>query len=109
MIDVEAHLDDVGRFERDVEAALYFCTVEALTNSDRHAPGSTVRLSLTRTDADVVLRIADEGALADDGHGGRGLTNMRDRVEALGGGFSFTGGPDGTVVAISVPVSGVRS
>lgn len=101
--EVDVHVGQVGRFARDVEAALYFCAVEALANSDKHAPGTTVQLSLSRSDDDVVLRVADHGTFVGGGQG-RGVTNMRDRVEALDGAFAFGGGTDGTTMVASIPV-----
>ncbi|MEM9463909.1 MAG: histidine kinase [Actinomycetota bacterium] len=101
--EVEVHVGDVGRFARDIEAALYFCAVEALANSDKHAPGTTVQLSLARSDGDVVLRVADHGTFA-GGDEGRGVTNMRDRVEALDGAFAFGGGSHGTTMVASIPI-----
>lgn len=102
--EVDVRADQVGRFERDVEAALYFCTVEALANSDKHATGTSVEVTLTRDDAGVALRIADGGGLAADHVTGRGLTNMRDRIEALGGDFSFVGSDVGTTITARIPI-----
>ncbi|MEM8705856.1 MAG: histidine kinase [Actinomycetota bacterium] len=102
--EVELQVGEVGRFERDVEAALYFCTVEALANSDKHAPGTSVQVTLVRDDDTVVLRIADQGGLAADHVPGRGITNMRDRIEALDGSFGFVGSEVGTSIVASIPV-----
>ena len=102
--DVTVRIADVGRFERDIEAALYFCTVEALANSDKHAPGTSVEVSLARTAEGVVLRISDHGGLDSGLVPGRGVTNMRDRIEALDGGFSFVGSEAGTSIVASIPI-----
>lgn len=101
--EVDLDVGDVGRFERDIEAALYFCSVEALANSDKHSPGARVELSLSLSTDEIVLRVADHGAFRGEGEG-RGVTNMRDRIEALGGGFAFGGGPRGTTIVATVPV-----
>ncbi|MEM8707210.1 MAG: histidine kinase [Actinomycetota bacterium] len=102
--EVTVEIGDVGRFDRNVEAAVYFCTVEALANSDKHAPGTTVQLALDHRNGVIELRVADQGVFADDGVDGRGVTNMRDRVEALDGTFAFVGGPGGTIITASVPI-----
>ncbi|MEO0494034.1 MAG: histidine kinase [Actinomycetota bacterium] len=102
--EVSVRTDQVGRLERDVEAALYFCTVEALANSDKHAAGTSVEVSLSRTDEGVVLRIADHGGLDADHVPGRGVTNMRDRIEALEGTFGFVADEAGTSIVASIPI-----
>ena len=106
---VEPILSDVGRFGREVEAAVYFCAVEALANADKHAPGATVELELDRIADELVLSVANDGSLSADAELGRGVTNMRDRIEALGGTFRFGSKSDGSgiVVNASIPVDGV--
>jgi signal transduction histidine kinase len=71
-----------ARFDPGVEAAVYFCCVEALRGVTAPA---TVHLSAQ----DGALTFAVEGAAALDGR----LQGLRDRVEALGGGLEAHG-PD---------------
>ncbi|MFP4233465.1 MAG: GAF domain-containing protein [Nitriliruptoraceae bacterium] len=83
---------------------------EALTNVAKHAAASDIELELTAEGAGVRLRIVDDGVgiSPDAVHGeGFGLTNLRERAEALGGTFSISSpGPDGgTVVLWAVPGS----
>ena len=106
--EVAVMVDEVGRFGRDVEAALYFCAVEALANSDKHAPGASVDLVLERHEADICLLVADDGGFAESASPGRGMANMRDRAEALGGQRALGPGADGgTVVTVHVPIEEV--
>ncbi|HEY7070132.1 MAG TPA: ATP-binding protein, partial [Acidimicrobiales bacterium] len=105
---VRLRAPDLGRFPAPVEAAVYFCCVEALQNATKHAGDEArVELSIAR-DADW-LRFA----VADDGVGfdpfvvsaGDGFDNMRDRLGAAGGALivdSALGA--GTTVAGSLPV-----
>jgi len=84
---VHVEADHIGRYPQETEAAVYFCVLEALQNVQKyaHATHASVRLS----QEDGVLSFAVE----DDGDGfdpetverGAGLTNMADRLEALGG------------------------
>ena len=84
---MQVEADGVGRYPQETEAAVYFCVLEALQNVQKyaHATHASVRLS----QEDGVLSFAVE----DDGDGfdpetverGAGLTNMADRLEALGG------------------------
>ena len=73
----------------DVEAALYFVALEAMTNAVKHAPGARILVSLSSDDARrvVVLEVHDDGRGFDvsDRVTGTGLQNMADRVEAAGG------------------------
>jgi signal transduction histidine kinase len=96
------------RFGKDLETAVYFCCAEALQNASKHS-GQTSRVHVRFTDSDGNLRfeIADDGrgfdpARLDHAHG---ITDMRDRVAAVGGELSITSAPGaGTVVSGRVPI-----
>ncbi len=76
------------RLRADVEATLYFCCLEALQNSAKHADATRASIEIDVA-ADGETRLVVE----DDGHGfdpdlvrmGAGLANMRDRIDAVGG------------------------
>ena len=71
-----------------VAAALHAIAREALTNTLRYAPGGTVRLRQTYGPAGAELLVEDDGAASAPTTtlgGGRGVTGMRERAEALGG------------------------
>jgi signal transduction histidine kinase len=98
----------VTRHPIEIQSAVYFTCVEALQNAIKHAGGATgvwIRLSQTRR----VLRfeVRDDGpgfALGD--HDGRGLRNMHDRIEALGGDVTIESAPGaGTRVIGSVQLA----
>jgi len=98
-----------ARFERDVEACLYFVAMEALTNAQKHANCSAVTVSLhSRVQPrGVVLEVHDDGrGLSEHRSSGSGLQNMRDRLEALGGQLVVRSAPgSGTWIVASLPVS----
>jgi signal transduction histidine kinase len=99
---VEVSTDGVGRYPPEIETAIYFCCVEALQNAARHAPGSTVRVSLADSGAEVAFTIADDGSGFDPAaaSNGTGLRNMSDRLAALGGSCQVDSSPGrGTTVA----------
>jgi signal transduction histidine kinase len=108
-VPVSVEAADVGRPGPDVEAALYFCVLEALQNVAKHAPGATatVRLSADPATADLVLEVTDDGpgldaAVAEGG--GQGQQNMADRLGAVGGTVTWTSGEaGGTTVLLRVP------
>jgi PAS domain S-box-containing protein len=59
---------------------------EALSNVVRHAHATRVSVSLTIAGKEVVLTVEDNGrGIGPGAHGGRGLGNMIERAEVLGG------------------------
>jgi signal transduction histidine kinase len=107
---VELDIDDVGRHPRELEAAIYFCCVEALQNASKHAGGAAlVRVDLRLTTAgDVEFTVADDGCGFDPAVPGRGngFTNMRDRLGAVGGTVEIASAPGaGTRVTGRVPTA----
>jgi signal transduction histidine kinase len=81
---------EIGRYEPEIEATVYFCCVEALQNATKHA-GESARATIRvrETEDALVLEVADNGSGLDPARTafGAGLTNMRDRLEAIGGGL----------------------
>ncbi len=70
-----------------VELVAYRIVQEALTNARRHAPGAAVDVELTFADAELQLRVRDNGPGPDpsgplDGHGVEG---MHERAAVVGG------------------------
>lgn len=93
------------RFPAAIEGAAYFVTCEALANVLKHSGATRVEVRLEgATDGDLVVTIADDGDGVDGARPGTGLTNLRDRVEGLGGQFRVAAGdPAGTVVSARWP------
>ncbi len=78
----------VGRFREEVEAAVYFCCVEALQNAGKHAgPGATAEVRLEADEDWLRFEVRDDGAGFGPpaATGGRGLRNMADRLAAVRG------------------------
>ena len=105
-IDLVAH--DVGRFSTEVEGAVYFCILEALQNVQKHA--ARVRRVVVTLDAgthgELRFSVRDDGAGTAAIEPGAGVTNMRDRLAALGGYVDVTSKPGvGTVVRGRVPTT----
>jgi signal transduction histidine kinase len=108
-IPVTVHADEVGRFDQDVEAAIYFSCLEALQNTAKYAKASLVNISLSRVDGRVSFEVSDDGIGFDPAsiRQGTGLQGIADRMDALGGILSVRSAPGaGTVVQGSVPVDG---
>ena len=101
----------VGRYVNEIESAVYFCCLEALQNAAKHAAGaSSVSVTLWEDD-ELRFEVRDDGeGLAEGWHrSGAGLTNMRDRIGAVGGRLAIESVPgEGTCVAGAVPVASVE-
>lgn len=75
--------------------ALLRCAQEALTNAVRHSGASDVWLRLERDGGRVRLNVSDNGRGELPLRFGNGLTGMRERLVALGGGLEVSGNPGG--------------
>jgi signal transduction histidine kinase len=106
-VPVKVEPDGVGRYAQEIEAAVYFCCLEALQNVGKYANATSVTVRLSDTNGDVTFDVTDDGEGFDPATtpSGSGLTNMRDRLEALGGTLAITSLlGEGTTVAGRVPV-----
>jgi signal transduction histidine kinase len=105
---VAVEAEDVGRAGQDVEAAAYFCVLEALQNAAKYANASAVTVRLARENGSLSFSVGDDGVGFDPTAtpAGSGLTNMRDRLEALGGSVDVRSGPGGgTRVSGHIPIA----
>jgi signal transduction histidine kinase len=101
----------IGRHSLEVEAAVYYCCLEAVQNATKHAgPDATINISVHEdAGGSLSFEVSDDGAGFDplDAHEGMGLQDLRDRVDAAGGRLSIKSVPGhGTVVSGSVPFGG---
>ena len=102
-------LPDDDRLPPRAQASLFRIAQEALSNVARHARAGHVRLHLGQheTGGPLVLEIQDNGQGFHVGadHGGMGLDNVRQRVQALGGELEIESSPgSGTRIQVSVPL-----
>jgi signal transduction histidine kinase len=85
-IPVNLDLDGLGRYPTEIEAALYYCTTEALQNAAKHGGADTkATISVHADDSGLNLTISDTGRGFNQEITGTGLTNMKDRLAAIGG------------------------
>jgi signal transduction histidine kinase len=106
-IPVAVESDGIGRYPQDVEAAVYFCTLEALQNVAKYANASHATVTLSATDGHLTFEVTDDGAGFDTSTTsyGTGLQGMADRLAALGGDIDVDSTPGrGTTVTGRLPV-----
>ncbi len=108
-VDVDA--DNVGRYPQEVEAAVYFCSLEALQNVAKYAHASRASIKLTQINGSLTFEVADDGDGFDPtttGYG-TGLQGMADRLDAIGGTLIVRSEPGyGTSVTGRAPAGSLR-
>jgi signal transduction histidine kinase len=82
-IEVSVEADGIGRYPEEIEAAVYFCTLEALRSAAGHAGASRARVHLWASDGDLRFEVSADGH--GNGRWGADLQAMADRIDALGG------------------------
>jgi signal transduction histidine kinase len=100
--------DSVGRYPQEIEAAVYFCALEALQNIGKYAHASSAVVRLSQEDGELRFEISDdgEGFDADATSYGTGLQGMADRLAAIGGELSVRSTPGaGTTIRGAIPIS----
>lgn len=100
---------EIPRLPTDLETAVYFGVVEAMQNAAKHSGAAEIRVDLRRTDQHIEIDITDDGVGFDTAaHSvGRGLANIRDRVESVGGRLTLTSAPAyGTRLRLTLPLPG---
>ena len=111
-VPVSVETDGIGRYGQPVEAAVYFCTLEALNNVAKYAGASSATVALEQRNGHLRFTVIDDGAGFDTNATsyGTGLQGMADRLDAIGGTLQVTSSPGaGTSVAGSVPVVDVSA
>jgi signal transduction histidine kinase len=95
------------RFSPEVEGTLYFVTMEAMSNAQKHAPEAELTIALREEPGEVVLEISDDGPGFNPSQGriGAGLQNMADRVNAVGGSWNVITAPgEGVRLLARIPI-----
>jgi signal transduction histidine kinase len=110
-IPVRLSVDGVGRHASEVEAAVYFCVLEALQNAAKYSDASGADVRVWTGDGELAFAVADDGRGFDPATTprGMGLQNMADRLAALGGSLEVRSAPgSGTTVEGRIPIGGAN-
>jgi signal transduction histidine kinase len=106
-VPVTVEADGVGRYPQEIEAAVYFCCLEALQNLQKYAGEAHAVVRLHADDGRLRFEVDDDGVGFDVAttKKGSGLTNMVDRLDALGGNVEVISSPGrGTTLRGWLPV-----
>lgn len=104
IIDITAPAD-LPDLPAAVEVTAYRVAVEAVTNVARHAGVPTAEINFARPLPGVLrVEIRDRGHTPGRWRPGAGLESMRERVEQIGGTFSITTGPAGSIITADMPL-----
>jgi signal transduction histidine kinase len=106
-VPVEISADSVSRYPPSLEAAAYFCCLEALQNAAKYSGASRIIVELSgAADGSLTFGVEDDGTGFDPTtiRAGSGLTNMRDRLDAVDGTLDLTSSrAAGTRIAGRIP------
>jgi signal transduction histidine kinase len=108
ILPVEVRAADIGRYSQDLEAAIYFCCLEAMQNAGKYAgPEAHVTIRIWQEAGGLLFEVADDGAGFDVKKMGvgAGFTNMNDRLGAIGGTLRVESAPGrGTKILGTIPL-----
>ncbi len=96
--------------------AIYRIVQESLTNIAKHAEARLVRVTLTRDNGEITVRVSDDGrgfdadSMRHDDHlhdgPGLGLFGMEERARLIGGSYSILSCPGaGTTIIATIPLN----
>jgi signal transduction histidine kinase len=111
-IPVEVNSDGTGRYPQEVEAAAYFCCLEAMQNVAKYAEASRIRIRVWAESGVLAFSVEDDGRGFDrvTTSAGSGMRNMGDRIDALGGTLEIVSSPGaGTTVTGRIPAQAVAA
>ncbi|MGB5334469.1 MAG: ATP-binding protein [Woeseiaceae bacterium] len=84
---------------------IYRCLQEGINNVLRHAGAAEIDVQVTRVANSIEVAISDDGrGIAEGDPSGRGIGNMRERIESVDGAFDLASDARGTRLRFTVPL-----
>jgi signal transduction histidine kinase len=74
--------------DESTERTAYFVLLEAITNTQKHAPEAEVKVRVHAAERSLVIEVSDNGTGGASEAPGHGLAGLRERVEEAAGTFS---------------------
>ena len=105
-VPTEVRSDGIGRYPQDIEAAVYFCVLEALNNVAKYAEATTATVNLAQIDGHLRFAVIDDGTGFDTAETsyGTGVQGMADRLDAIGGALQVVSRKgEGTTIEGRIP------
>jgi signal transduction histidine kinase len=129
-IAVSVEADGIGRYPQEIEAAVYFCALEALRSAAGQAGAARASVHLSARDGELRFEVAGDGEAPGHNGGAPGINGhrpgadrgldaagggsaadlqaMADRIDALGGEIHIDPAPGrGTRISGSVPATAI--
>jgi signal transduction histidine kinase len=106
-IPLELRFGVVERYPQEVEAATYFCVLEAIQNVAKYANATRTSVVVGAERADLAFEVVDDGVGFDPAGAteGTGLRGMADRLAALDGSLTIRSAPGaGASIAGRIPI-----
>jgi PAS domain S-box-containing protein len=99
------------RLAPEIEATIYRCLQEALTNVTRHSHADRARVRVVEKGPNIVVEVIDDGVGFDPAAKveGVGLVGMRERATLVGGRVDIDSGHGETVVRVQLPARHQRA
>jgi len=106
--------DDLGRFSRELETAVFRVVQECLTNIHRHSGSAVAKVRIARHDGRVLVQVEDRGKgipkdrlieMDSAGMPGVEIRGMRERIRQLGGNLQVSSSSNGTIIRTQLPVA----
>jgi signal transduction histidine kinase len=97
------------RLDETTEATAFYLIREAVTNAERYAGASVIRVRTHLSSSSLTVEVKDDGVGGAFERNDRGLQGLRDRVEATGGTFELDSRPGaGTRIKAEIPRNVMR-
>ena len=104
LVPVALSIDLPVRLSPAIEATVYFCAAELLTNVAKHAGATQASIEISADGRRLRMGVRDDGCGGARVHGDGGLCGLAERLQSVDGALDIASPPGGpTVIEIVVP------